>query len=350
MATNLLSTLPATDVIGWVGRSKISTPADGVVLLTNDAGTSAGGFKLGGATSSFPYIKRNSAGIDFRVADDSAYAAIAALSLTLGTPLTAANGGTGLSAMAANVVSLLGAADYAAMRAQLGLTALATTAPGTGVATALEINTNTAGGVLTHGGAGNHSTLTLSDLLTITQGTANAGILASTGYSLTGSSATNGIDISGTWNTSGSPTLIKANVTNTASGGSAMLVDIRRDNVSRLSLDVFGNGTISSQLDVGTYFRASSSGSSIKSDHSLAWTTGNASGTKDTAFVRAAANIIGLTNASTGGGAMQFTEMTAPSAGATNTVRLYAEDNGSGKTRLMAIFPTGAAQQVAIEP
>jgi hypothetical protein len=43
-------------------------------------------------------------------------------------------------------------------------------------------------------------------------------------------------------------------------------------------------------------------------------------------------------------------EMTAPSAPAANKVRIYAEDNGSGKTRLMAIFPTGAAQQIAIEP
>jgi hypothetical protein len=45
-----------------------------------------------------------------------------------------------------------------------------------------------------------------------------------------------------------------------------------------------------------------------------------------------------------------FTEMTAPSAPAANKVHLYAEDNGAGKTRLMALFPTGAAQQVAIEP
>lgn len=43
-------------------------------------------------------------------------------------------------------------------------------------------------------------------------------------------------------------------------------------------------------------------------------------------------------------------ERTAPSAPSTNNVVLYAEDNGSGKTRLMALFPTGAAQQVAIEP
>ncbi len=49
-------------------------------------------------------------------------------------------------------------------------------------------------------------------------------------------------------------------------------------------------------------------------------------------------------------GAMEFAEMTAPGAGAVNTARLYAEDDGAGKTRLMVIFNTGAAIQIAIEP
>lgn len=47
---------------------------------------------------------------------------------------------------------------------------------------------------------------------------------------------------------------------------------------------------------------------------------------------------------------MDFTEKTAPAAPGADIVRLYAEDNGSGKTRLMALFNTGAAQQVAIQP
>ena len=47
---------------------------------------------------------------------------------------------------------------------------------------------------------------------------------------------------------------------------------------------------------------------------------------------------------------LQLTEMTAPSAGASNTARIFAEDNGSGKTRLMVQFASGAAQQIAIEP
>lgn len=46
----------------------------------------------------------------------------------------------------------------------------------------------------------------------------------------------------------------------------------------------------------------------------------------------------------------EMTEMTAPAAPAANGARIYAEDNGAGKTRLMVKFATGAAQQIAIEP
>jgi hypothetical protein len=70
----------------------------------------------------------------------------------------------------------------------------------------------------------------------------------------------------------------------------------------------------------------------------------------DTGLARSAAKIVRVTDGSTGGGAMQLTEMTAPAAPAADNVRIYAEDNGSGKTRLMALFATGAAVQIAIEP
>ena len=49
-------------------------------------------------------------------------------------------------------------------------------------------------------------------------------------------------------------------------------------------------------------------------------------------------------------GDIQFTEMTAPAAGAVNTGRLFARDNGSGKTQLAVIFNTGAIQVLATEP
>lgn len=44
------------------------------------------------------------------------------------------------------------------------------------------------------------------------------------------------------------------------------------------------------------------------------------------------------------------TEIAAPGAPLNNMFRLYAEDNGGGKTKLMVIFNTGAAQQLAIQP
>jgi hypothetical protein len=49
-------------------------------------------------------------------------------------------------------------------------------------------------------------------------------------------------------------------------------------------------------------------------------------------------------------GYQEMSEITAPAAPAANGVRIYAEDNGAGKTRLMALFSSGAAQQIAIQP
>jgi hypothetical protein len=47
---------------------------------------------------------------------------------------------------------------------------------------------------------------------------------------------------------------------------------------------------------------------------------------------------------------LDMNEITAPAAPSANKARIYAEDDGTGKTRLMVVFPTGAAQQIAIEP
>lgn len=47
---------------------------------------------------------------------------------------------------------------------------------------------------------------------------------------------------------------------------------------------------------------------------------------------------------------LALTEMSAPASADANNVRIFAQDNGSGKTQLMAIFQSGAAVQIAIEP
>jgi len=74
------------------------------------------------------------------------------------------------------------------------------------------------------------------------------------------------------------------------------------------------------------------------------------SGSNDTGLARTIAGVVGVTNGSTGGGALGLVEITSPAAPATNGVYIFAEDNGGGKTRLMARFATGATQQLAIEP
>lgn len=81
---------------------------------------------------------------------------------------------------------------------------------------------------------------------------------------------------------------------------------------------------------------------------------GRAAGNREVTINSTGMGINNVTSPSTaldiGAGAIEGVEMTAPGAGAANTYRLYAEDNGAGKTRLMVIFATGAAQQVAIQP
>lgn len=47
---------------------------------------------------------------------------------------------------------------------------------------------------------------------------------------------------------------------------------------------------------------------------------------------------------------VEIGEVTAPTAPAADKARLYIEDDGTGKTRLMVRFATGAAVQVAIQP
>lgn len=123
--------------------------------------------------------------------------------------------------------------------------ALPTASLGTGVATALAVNVGSAGAFVTLNGAlGTPSSGTLTNatglpaagvvgtaavlgantftaLQTITQASANAGIIASTGYSLTGSDATGMVNLAGTWNTSGNPVALKIAITNTASGSTS---------------------------------------------------------------------------------------------------------------------------------
>jgi hypothetical protein len=93
---------------------------------------------------------------------------------------------------------------------------------------------------------------------------------------LTGSSATSALSISQTWNTTGNPTLIFANVTNTASGASANLIDLQIGGSTIFKVDknatltcgaantaIIHNGTFSLQTAGIQHFRSNSSGTNI---------------------------------------------------------------------------------------
>jgi hypothetical protein len=76
------------------------------------------------------------------------------------------------------------------------------------------------------------------------------------GFSLDGANFQSLIDLAGTWNTSGLPTAIKLNVTDSASNAASNLLDLQVGGVSKFKVDKSGNviqaGLISTVLTVVT--------------------------------------------------------------------------------------------------
>lgn len=214
----------------------------------------------------------------------------------------------------------------------------------------------------------------------------NTSTLVSTGYSVTGSGTTNMVSLAGTLNTSGVTDVILLNLTNTASGTGSKLVNLKVGGSSVFSVGTNGSVITSGDIEIPTAKRlfvsnGSTTGNYILSGASASLNTNstaqagwNGSGfyarriildwaNADIAIDRSSSTALEINSTTPGTfrdlklrnivgqtGYSEMTEITAPGAGAANTVRIYAEDNGSGKTRLMAIFPSGAAQQIAIEP
>ncbi len=68
--------------------------------------------------------------------------------------------------------------------------------------------------------------------------------LTISGYSLTGTAADSLLDLSGTWNTTGTPTALKLNVTDTASNASSLLMDLQVGGSSRFSVRKDGRANV----------------------------------------------------------------------------------------------------------
>lgn len=150
---------------------------------------------------------------------------------------------------------------------------------GTGVETALGVNVGSAGALVVNGGAlGTPSSGTLTNctglpaagvvgtaavlgantftaLQTHTIASANTGVIASTGYSLTGSNATSMIDLAGTWNTSGNPVALKIAMTNTASGSTSKFLSFlagASGSTEVFAVDKAGNMTLAGPVITGS--------------------------------------------------------------------------------------------------
>ena len=85
--------LGSSSSVLWNARSGIQSPSDGVLLISNNASTDFSRLQLGGTTSSFPALKRSSAQLQVKLADDSAFASIQASEFQTSTALVALGGG-----------------------------------------------------------------------------------------------------------------------------------------------------------------------------------------------------------------------------------------------------------------
>lgn len=180
----------------------------------------------------------------------------------------------------------------------------------------------------------------------------------STGVEWAADSTVTVSNMTDTWNNGATTfTALKMNVTDTASSSASMLMDLQVGGSTKLKVVKDGK-LIAGDIETGAsgygyfgFYGFKVKNSSYIGFAASASSVNASSAAPDTAFYRTAAGIMAIRGSSTSAGcSLEFIEQTAPTAGASNTVRIYAEDNGSGKTRLMALFPTGAAQQIAIEP
>jgi len=136
------------------------------------------------------------------------------------------------------------------------------------------------------------------------------------GYSLTGSNAQSMLDLAGTWNTTGTPTALKLNVTDTASNAASLLMDLQVGGVSQFSVRKDGlvnfggetkvdqNGTVflgtttsmaqgGGNFSLGTYNNAVH----LRSTWAFSWSpTDSNSPTQDLALFRDAANTLAQRN------------------------------------------------------
>lgn len=119
----------------------INSSSDGVFRLQNNAGTSFGRLQFGGTTSSFAAIKLSGTTLAFRLADDSADAAISSAAIT-------ASGSTTYTVATAGVVLKRGANGLCGTFVANGVTPVTVSNTNVAITDAIIISLNTVGGTV----------------------------------------------------------------------------------------------------------------------------------------------------------------------------------------------------------
>lgn len=270
------------------GRSKIFSSADGLIELFNNAGTGFTRLNFGGLTASFPSIRVSGAALNFRLADDSADAAISASNLNLSGSLylnadnkarisgntngvfdfnynTTGTGGLNFWGGGVSKVWSVDSSGNVLHSGSLGSTGARIVKVWTTdltVTNAPTFDFLTSGSIVFGGSSGvlsqDNSNLNWDN----TNKTIGIGATASSTNKFTvsdtvlaGSGALSGslLNFTQTWNTSGSPTSIKLNVTNTASGSSTLFLDFQISGVSYFKVAKDGSITTNNgAINLGT--------------------------------------------------------------------------------------------------
>ena len=216
----------------------------------------------------------------------------------------------------------------------------------------VQLQTNSANTVVFRGGVSEDTVIRPYDL---------SQKISMVGATQTGSSAIGTLSITQTWNTSGTPTAILANITDTASNAASLLMDLQVGGVSKFKVTKAGDATFGGQITVGYAGLVDGSnngtgvnlgnGSGVKvgSTGQIGFTSGGPASSVDTTITRSAAGIFATAGAflfdGGTGKTLQYTN--AGSAPGTDAIGVVVDYYGTSATRVLTTPTTWFIVKVA---
>lgn len=164
----------------------------------------------------------------------------------------------------------------------------------------------------------------------------NAAAILVSNYSLTGSDATSMFDLTGTWNTSGTPTALKLNLTDAASNAASALMDLQVGGVSQFNVNKVGRFTALGRGTIDTLTVGRGGQTAVAGNVAVGTTVLNSAsltGADNTAVGSSALRDLttGAVNTAVGSGAM-IQATTATNSTAVGGYAMFANTTGSANS------------------